>query len=224
MTGAAVLEEGLDRLLQVLGREQLGRLGPDRLVGGGDAAFAEAAQDVRSVSSALKSSPVITNWRARPEPARSASRWVSPIDGVSPTTFSTRPNFACGEATIRSQASAISKAAVRVIAWAAKTIGGGQSLEPIDRPQQLIPKPAALGRGQPIEDVDVSAGRGGPALGPDQDCVRRLGDEVLDRGLEVVDHPPSKRFSGGLSRVRTVSPSSYSTLTAFSPAAIAAAY
>ena len=110
------------------------------------------------------------------------------------------------------------------IAWAAKTIGGGQSLEPIDRPQQLIPKPAALGRGQPIEDVDVSAGRGGPALGPDQDCARRLGDEVLDRGLEVVDHPPSKRFSGGLSRVRTVSPSSYSTLTAFSPAAIAAAY
>jgi hypothetical protein len=81
----------------------------------------------RSISSALKIPPDITKWRARPDPARSASRCVPPIDGVSPTTFSTRPNFALGEATIRSQASESSKAAVRVSAWAPKTTGAGSS-------------------------------------------------------------------------------------------------
>src|SRR4029077_2632323 len=42
----ALLEEGSDRVLQVLGREQLTGFGADRLVGGGDATFAGGAQDV----------------------------------------------------------------------------------------------------------------------------------------------------------------------------------
>src|SRR5262249_22321812 len=41
---AAVLEEGLDRVLQVLGRKEVGRLGADHLVGRRDPALAGALQ------------------------------------------------------------------------------------------------------------------------------------------------------------------------------------
>src|SRR5690349_3842772 len=44
--GAAVLEEGADGVLQVLGREQLRGFGPHSLVSGGHPALAEAAEDV----------------------------------------------------------------------------------------------------------------------------------------------------------------------------------
>src|SRR3954452_4275090 len=43
--GAALLEEGADGVLQVLGRKELRGFGPHRLVSGRDPAFAEAAED-----------------------------------------------------------------------------------------------------------------------------------------------------------------------------------
>ena len=72
----------------------------------------------------------MTNSRARAGPARSASRCGPPIDGVSPTRTSTRPNCAPSAATSRSQASAISRPHVRHSACAAKTTGNGRSSMP----------------------------------------------------------------------------------------------
>src|SRR4051794_2918805 len=46
VAGATVLEERLHRVLEILGREEVGGFGAGRLVGGGEAAFAEAAEDV----------------------------------------------------------------------------------------------------------------------------------------------------------------------------------
>src|ERR1700709_847920 len=46
VAGATVLEGGLDRVLGVLGGEEGGGFGPGRLVGGGQPAFAEAAEDL----------------------------------------------------------------------------------------------------------------------------------------------------------------------------------
>ena len=80
---------------------------------------------------------------ARAGPARSASRCGPPIDGVSPTTISTSPNFARSLATRMSQASAISKAAVRQRPCAAKTVGSGSSSIVWMSRQQLVPQRAA---------------------------------------------------------------------------------
>ena len=157
----------------------------------------------------------MTKWRARPLPARSASRWVPPIDGVSPTTFSTRPNFAFGEATIRSQASASSKAAVRVSAWAAKTTGAGSastwSIIPSSSSHSSFPcsgvSPAKTLTSTPPEtarpSARISSARGGSALTA----------STAARRSSIIRW--SKRFSGGLSRVIVARPlSSRSSLAA----------
>ena len=59
------------------------------------------------------SPPLITNSAARAGPARSAIRCVPPAPGVSPTTASTRPNWASSVAQSMSQPSETSSPAVR---------------------------------------------------------------------------------------------------------------
>ena len=80
-----------------------------------------------------------------------------------------------GAATIRSQASASSKAAVRVSAWAAKTTGAGSSSTLSIIRSSSVPERRSLLRRQPGEHVDVDAAGDGAALGADQQRPRRLG-------------------------------------------------
>ena len=102
-------------------------------------------------------------------PARSASRWVPPIAGVSPITRSTRPKQADSAARIRSQASASSNAQVRHSAWAAKTVGHGSAVDPAGELDQLVERPLRrLGTVQRREQRDVDAAGDGAALGPEQ--------------------------------------------------------
>jgi len=54
--------------------------------------------------------------------------------------------------------------------------------------------------------------------------VRRLGDEVLDRGLEVVDHPPVEEVQPRTVEDEDGQPVFVLHPHRFSPAAIAAAY
>src|SRR3954447_11120484 len=69
----------------------------------------------------------MTSSRARAGPARSATRWVPPMSGVSPTTISTSPNWADSAAQIMSQASESSNPAVRQSPCTQASVGSGRS-------------------------------------------------------------------------------------------------
>ena len=67
------------------------------------------------------------------------------MNGVTPTTISTSPNWADSDAQIMSQASDSSKPAVRQSPWTTARVGKRQVLDPVGERDQLLGELPRLG-------------------------------------------------------------------------------
>src|SRR6476469_7988829 len=155
----------------------------------------------------------MTNSRARPGPARSAIRWVPPAPGVRPTTAATRPKRADSVAQIRSQPSETSSPAVRQSPWTRARVGIGSAS------RRRTPAISAANISPPSSGfVPAKTLTSAPPVktSPSARQTRALASDPstsATRASSASNASAPKRLRGGLSRTRTATAPSRSSLT-----------